>query len=584
MALDEIKGALGIDRVIWIDDVFGEPSIDLALLARKYPEIQDEFPELSPAFAVQGFSDVDAALQQMINDLDENRRSELQVNLLQRDAAQGPARELATTAIDAVCEILGVVDEDRWTFEKADAELNNVNGDDATVGYIIDLKEGGGAERRGLGILSQLRAKNSQGVAFILTHEAASDGEAALERSLEADIAVPNKLAPPITVISKERLTIDNADVGASLAIALKRAGLRRALHKVLDAATERAASAYVSTAVSLLDLEPERLEQYVYNRGATEGVSELHVVERALTAGTSKVLRTFFGSDPVIHDAIRSLRALQTVALDTPPLSAGSILNDLRDTEVWDDANTINIAFTPLANGDVFCFDETDPNSPNSPRLFVLLGQPCDIMLRANGKRESDAGLMVPLIELNDDGTPIADPNDPDEDEKIKAPEIPFRIKGKRFKLNIRQIAYARLAVLDLACFRADGCVRVEQGQTAPAFLLPGGQSIYDNRTAAAENSLNGPVPAAVPAGIYAPIDDRLLLTMNDGDLWNRVRLGKRLAAFNVNGHHLGPLPDRVTWFLRRDGRIRAPYSAFLLERALRTLGRRAFDADYAA
>lgn len=236
------------------------------------------------------------------------------------------------------------------------------------------------------------------------------------------------------------------------------------------------------------------------------------------------------------------------------------------------------------MANGDVFRYDESDPDSPRSPRLFVLLGQPCDLMLRANGRRESDVGLLVPLIELADDGSPVPDPNDPDENETANAPEIPFRVKGKRFKLDIRQLAYARLAILDLASFRQDGCVRVESGHTPPASLLAGGQSIYQNRTAAADSSLGNPMPAAVQVGTYTPIDDRLLMTMSDGKPWDRIRMGKRLANFNVQGHHLGPLPDRVTWFLRRDGRIRSPYSAFLLERALRTLGRRAFDMDYLA
>lgn len=582
MALDEIKGALGIARVIWIDDVFGEPSIDLAILARKYSEIQSEFPELSSAFEVQGFGDVDAKLQQSINDLEESRRAELQASLLQRDAAQGPARELAPTAIETVCEILGIAIEDRWTFEKADGELEIIDLDDANTGYIIDLKEGGGPERRGLGILSRLRAKNSQGVAFILTHEAALDGEAALERSLEADVVAPDRLALRITVISKERLTSEGADIEASLAIGLKRAGLRRALHKVLKVASQRAAEAYAATAASLLDLEPERLEQYVYKRGAAEGVSELHVVERALTAGASKELRAFFGSDAAVHEAILSLRTLQTVKLDSLSQDPGPTLTGLRDAEIWDDANVINAAFTPLANGDVFCFDESEPGGPYPNLRFVLLGQPCDVVLRADGKRGSDTAMLVPMREFKDDGTPLVDPNDLEGNETDKASDIPFRINGKLFKLEIRNMAYAKLAILDLACFRQDGCVRVETGHTPPVSLLIGGQTIYGLRTAAADSSLGGPMPPAVQAGMYSPVDDRLLMTMSDSKPWDRVRLGKRLAALNGKGHHLGSLPGRVTWLLKRDGRIRAPYSAFLLERTLRTLGRQAFDMDY--
>jgi hypothetical protein len=191
---------------------------------------------------------------------------------------------------------------------------------------------------------------------------------------------------------------------------------------------------------------------------------------------------------------------------------------------------------------------------------------------------------MLVPLIEVADNAGPMPDADDPAENEAIKAPEIPFRFKGKRFKLNLRDMIYARLAILDLATFRPDGCVRVEAGHVPSDELLAGAKSIYQSRTAGADEALAGAVPGEPPQGTRALIDDRLLLTMTDGSPWDRVRVGKRLAPHVPNGGYQQPLADRVTWFFRREGRIRAPFSSFLLERALRTLGRRAFDTDFAA
>ena len=95
MPIKEIREALGIDRVIWVDDVFGDPVVDLAILARQQPEIQEEFQELAPAFAIEGFGDVDAQLAQAIRDLDGNRRDRLRVRLLQKDAEDAPSPELS---------------------------------------------------------------------------------------------------------------------------------------------------------------------------------------------------------------------------------------------------------------------------------------------------------------------------------------------------------------------------------------------------------------------------------------------------------------------------------------------------------
>jgi hypothetical protein len=188
---------------------------------------------------------------------------------------------------------------------------------------------------------------------------------------------------------------------------------------------------------------------------------------------------------------------------------------------------------------------------------------------------------MLVPIKELNEDGTPVLDPNDPDEEDKnkLKEPVFPFRMRGKPFKLDIRNLAFVRIAILDLACFRADGCVRVEAEHTVPGNLLLGAKEIYAKRTKAADDALAGPLPQANGG----QVDDRLLLTMSEGKPWNGMRLGKRIAEFKPQKNNpAAPLPERVTWFLRREGRIRAPYSSFLLERVLRTLGRRAFDSDF--
>ena len=205
MALNDILKALGVERVVWIDDIFGEPEEDLAVLARKYPVIKDEFEELARAFDLEGFDDVDAALTQAIADLNDDRRAELRAKLLELDAENAPAPELAQETVEATCNDLGVAQADRWTFEMADQTIGNGALDDGDVAYLIDLKEGGGLDKRGLDILKLLRAQGSKGVAFILTHEAAPEGEADLEGTLAKDIGAAAGLACPITVISKAR-------------------------------------------------------------------------------------------------------------------------------------------------------------------------------------------------------------------------------------------------------------------------------------------------------------------------------------------------------------------------------------------
>ena len=60
-----------------------------------------------------------------------------------------------------------------------------------------------------------------------------------------------------------------------------------------------------------------------MFERGYKEGVSELHVVERALTAKISQHLRSFFGVDEAVQRSTWRFRALRKIvldAVDTPP------------------------------------------------------------------------------------------------------------------------------------------------------------------------------------------------------------------------------------------------------------------------
>jgi hypothetical protein len=81
--------------------------------------------------------------------------------------------------------MLGVVAEDRWTFEKADQDLPGLCAKgDAELSYVVDLNESGGSTTRGLDMLRVLWNGKSQGTVFILTHETSISGEAKIEQEL----------------------------------------------------------------------------------------------------------------------------------------------------------------------------------------------------------------------------------------------------------------------------------------------------------------------------------------------------------------------------------------------------------------
>jgi hypothetical protein len=575
MDLTAVKAALGITRIIWIDDAFYQRSAELENLIARYPDVAAEFDELAGLIAAREFRDVDAELAEQVADMSDDRQVALRDALLAADAVRDPGEELPRDALEAVCGVLGVDPADRLAFDAGEHIIAQIGADGAAdVVFVVDLKDAGGPADRGLDLLRRLDEVRFAGVTFILTHEAILPTESEQEAELTLRLADQGVTGMPVTVIAKDRLAGGDA-VEETFVVALKRAGLRHALRPVLAMATQVVGSALSEVIAELLALEPERLERYVYGRGQAEGESELHVIERALTARMSRALRTFMATDDAAADATRKLRALEGVALETTAADPGDLLEKLRQAEMWDEGEVVNQALRPLANGDVFELDPAEPGVVSSEKLFVLLAQPCDVILRPKGTRDAEVGMLVPISPALPNKAP-PDPQEIDVADGDKDPELPFRLLGQRYRMRLREIAYVRLSVLDLAAFRTDGRVVVEKGQVPPAGLLKGAAAVYAVRTEVAAAELAKPAPTGAPAPLA---DERLLLTMSDVSPWRQSRMAVHVPRVTKEGL---TLRQRVTWRLRRKGRVRPPYSTFMLERVLGLLGRRAFDNDY--
>lgn len=579
MQVSQALEILGAKRVIWIDDRFNitaaqistllTNSLDTAL-ACAFPELQAalESYEFDPAGAIQ-------TITQILTDLDAQRIEEIRATFFaqERTAKGFPTNELSGDAIASACRLLGVAAEDCWTFEKADHDLPGLcEAGDAELSYVVDLNESGGSPTRGLDMLKALWNGKSKGTAFILTHETSISGEAKKEQELRWKLQDLGGLGLPVCVIAKERLS-DKADdeegMAAALRVGVKRAGLRRSMHEVLTRARDKLREAIDEAALNLLTVPPEQLESHVFDRGYKEGVSELHVVERAITAHLGKEARGFFGVDEQVLASAQRLRALRAIPLDTTTTAPEPHLTAFREAEVWEAEELLNRGFTPIACGDVFELDSDEPATRQSKQKFILLGQPCDISLRPDDrKRAQDTGFLVPLKSKTMPGKANS-----------KAPLLPFTLHGGQWACDFRNASVARLSILDLASFRPDGRVRVDDGHVAPAGLLPAQRRFYEDRTKPASDALADPMLRRNGGQVALGMQ----LTFASADLFKHIHspVFEDASKQKVDGQTI-ERPKRATWRLRRCGRVRMPYAAALLDLYTNVMSRQAFDVDY--
>lgn len=581
MLVSDALSCLGTKRTIWIDDLFNDTPAELAKLLLESWEIavSCNFEEINDLLsrAEFGAEAVRVELIERLTELGPDRNSAIKESFFAHEAMKHvfASRELQNFVVEKVCTLLNIREEDCWTFDKAGTQLATLcaTGDSEII-YIVDLNEAGVSETRGLDILKQLWNEKSKGTAFILTHEAASTEEAHKESELRRLLLQDGNpgFGIPICVIAKERLSDVDDQLEANLKVSIKRAGLRKSLSEVVVRAEGTIAKAFGKAAAGLLSIPPEQLEAHVFERGYKEGVSELHIVERILTSQISQELRKFFGTDQEVLSSTKRLRTLRQIELSPREAEPDENLAAFRLAEVWETDELINAALAPIACGDVFESDSYEFPGQRPERKFILLAQPCDIALRPTGKsRVQETAFLVPLVKI--DGTPQSET-------KAKQPLLPCKLDDSHWMCEFRQATPVRTAVLDIASFRPDGRVRIDEGQAAPDDLLDAQKIIFAKRIAAANNLFKTPESKLSAA---KTVDVALQLSFSADSPFSQFyrgilcpKAGRNLQA------DIPALPRRVTWRLRRSGRVRMPYSIALLDQYLSIMSRQAFDLDY--
>jgi len=577
---------LGSTRVIWIDDRFATASAAelIALLVAHAEDVETFCPE-----PIQGplrkVADGDDAgnheLEQAIANLSEAERIDL-LRCVQLKLEDNGSADLSDEQIENVCAHLLITKEDRWPFDKAEAGMLGLakNAGDAAISYIIDLNDAQGAagNTRGLDLLKALHSAGSKATALLLTHYATRIDEAEKELELRNILLGQGSLdISPVCVIAKERLYPEseaassargrNDAVATALRIAIKRAGLRRNVHEVLVRVHSHIERAFRDASNDLLEVPPEQLDEYVIGRAYAEGVSELHVVERALTASMSESFRRMFSVDPDTRENERRLRSLRGVPLGIDATIHHKNLEIFRTQEVWEPENLVNNGCSPLACGDVF---EMDAQSGAPTHRFILLVQPCDVTLRPKGTREADAGFLVLLKQLDN----ISDSSNK------KQIRLPFLLEGKQWVCELRKTTSVRLELLDLVSYRTDGRLQYNDDQVVPDWLLPGqqvsGKSVFADLKKAVKARLDAKTELAKDVK-----DSRCQLTLSASSSFRYIAHGTFVDAQPAAGGQ-PEVKAGFTWNLRRVGRVRMPYASALLGSYLADVDRDAFDLDY--
>ena len=228
---------------------------------------------------------------------------------------------------------------------------------------------------------------------------------------------------------------------------------------------------------------------------------------------------------------------------------------------ELYDFDNHINQNHLPLELGDIF-----EKVNSQSVKKYILLVQPCDLMVRSDGKRHPELQ-RVPLAEvvLADNASNYSE-------------EMPyFGISpDKKWFVKLKSIHFVHGCLLDLCVFNQDGMAKLTIDENASSEIRPAWKArhgilsrhlkrVVHKADILSFSDNDSPAVKQIKQEIAKEFDGLLL----DDDLFK----GNLSEADGVRS---------ITYNCKRIGRLARARAMGLLMSYTATLGRPAYDRDF--
>lgn len=395
------------------------------------------------------------------------------------------------------------------------------------------------SQSNGYSVLEKI-LKHERAAAFrflVVTNTCTRDNE--LEKSLDlakmmGSGSPPKRLFSPLFAMSKSRFN-DAGDLREDFAGLLQRIRLAT-LNGDIAKQVQKIASHSVNSALDrLMQLSLHEFMYVVTRSSDLEGLSEVETIIRIVSSEFRRMLTEELHKEAPLRDSLCAMRPLASVARQKE-IENSSSLAELREREVYWDADVLNKLLSPVANGDIFV-----KGTGTSEKYFVVLSNDCDLTMRSNGTRNSSYVVLAELYAEQRTNRDVSDGR----------VALPYAF-DKRFDcVRLKNFESAPMDVLDLCWLNESGrCI----------WLL-------------GENSDH-------PRGLLTSQTARLSTlseAMRENE--NRTRL---YGALHGSPYIASGTDDKFDFSMKRVGRLSASYGHALLAAFATVLSRPSHDHDY--
>ena len=420
-----------------------------------------------------------------------------------------------------------------------------------------DFSDAGGEKDAGIKIIAGLlgRRDSTNLICGLLTHTVTPDNQPQRWVELSSSYSIPRDrfLVIPKLYISKDPVLF---------AQLLKLVALSPDFEKLKDKTKTVIKDAALKAGERIEEISIYDLDHIVFRVSAEEGLWEPDMLFRLYSLYLrleSRRLAYEGGELESISSRMRSVSHIPTFANFNPESSTWKI----QHSELYEPADHLNRNHLPLELGDIF-----EKTGGDSKKRFILLAQPCDLMVRNDGKRAPEID-HVPVAEITTLQAPFMPPQ-----YSVKMEAFGETPKEQWF-VKLKQVRQVHLALLDLCVFNSDGMAKITVGGDTPQAIRPSWKARHA-------------ILSKWAGQLVKKLD---LLSPVSGDLPNikqiKEKLKSQLSADLLNdGLFKGALTDQdgkpcVVYNCRRIGRLSRTRAYGLLMAYTAFLARPAYDVS---
>lgn len=400
--------------------------------------------------------------------------------------------------------------------------------------------------------LVQIRKAQSTNVGYygLISHTISlgSENEAWISLAREHDI-VPHRFL----VIAKERLKKDTPDYYGFLGM-LRLTALSGRYARVKCKAWSIFEESLCEARKAMEQLSVLDFDRMFFASSRREGVWEPETLFRVFGILMRREARARLHSDLDIINIIAEARGVSATtneqiarALETENDSIESVR--LQRFEIYEPSDELNSYHTPVNLGDVYRF-------ASNSKDYILLAQPCDLMVRGSGKRnydDSKFGRTAAVVQLVNG----------DVEKKESWGELPYcnEETGKPVFVNYAKVYQVPLLILDLCTFSQDGIAKIDVCEECPEMLIEPWKKRYKKLCRYFETVLDRYLDLTNCA-----LDDKTTVLALPGSS-NTLKLEPAVAE------------KTLSYGVKRIYRLRQPWSGALLTEFAQYHARAAFD-----